>query len=291
MFVAIADQVEHFWHPDVRSLRAHKTAREHVEGLAVLLVAVLTRALQQFKSGQLQVLVATDIAARGIDIQQLPMVVNFELPHVAEDYVHRIGRTGRAGSTGTAISLVSADEVDLLSDIERLTQKLLPREVMDGFEPSHDVPETFLDRPVRTNKQRKALNSQTNSRGKSKPDPKVKRSSTYSHGPKPGAKHKTGGGSHSGQRDGSRDGNREGNRDGNRDGNRARSEGRPAPQGGRASGPYAKSPGSNAGGARNSGGGAEKRSGNRNGNRSARPAARGDAPRGNSRPQQRSPRD
>ena len=250
-----------------------------------------TKALAGFKAGEVRILVATDIAARGLDIEQLPQVVNFDLPNVAEDYVHRIGRTGRAGSTGTAISLVSADEVDLLSDIERLTQKLLPREVMDGFEPSHDVPETFLDRPVRTNKQRKALNSQTNSRGKSKPDPKVKRSSTYSHGPKPGAKHKTGGGSHSGQRDGSRDGNREGNRDGNRDGNRARSEGRPAPQGGRASGPYAKSPGSNGGGARNSGGGAENRSGNRNGNRSARPAARGDAPRGNSRPQQRSPRD
>ncbi len=255
-----------------------------------------TKALAGFKAGEIRILVATDIAARGLDIEQLPQVVNFDLPNVAEDYVHRIGRTGRAGATGKAISLVSADEVDLLSDIERLTQKLLPREVMDGFEPVHDVPETNLDRPVRSNKQRKALNSETNSRGKSKPDPRVKRSSTYSHGPKPGAKHKTGGGSHAGQREGARDGNRDGNRDtardgnreGNRDGNRARSEGRPAPQGGRASGPYAKSPGANGngGGPRNSSGGA----GNRSGNNSARPAPRGDAPRGNSRPQQRSPR-
>lgn len=255
-----------------------------------------TKALAGFKAGEIRILVATDIAARGLDIEQLPQVVNFDLPNVAEDYVHRIGRTGRAGATGKAISLVSADEVDLLSDIERLTQKLLPREVMDGFEPVHDVPETNLDRPVRSNKQRKALNSETNSRGKSKPDPRVKRSSTYSHGPKPGAKHKTGGGSHAGQREGARDGNRDGNRDtardgnreGNRDGNRARSEGRPAPQGGRASGPYAKSPGANGngGGPRNTSGGA----GNRSGNNSARPAPRGDAPRGNSRPQQRSPR-
>ena len=250
-----------------------------------------TKALAGFKAGEIRILVATDIAARGLDIEQLPQVVNFDLPNVAEDYVHRIGRTGRAGATGTAISLVSADEVDLLSDIERLTQKLLPREVMDGFEPIHDVPETNLDRPVRTNKQRKALNSETNSRGKSKPDPRVKRSS-YSHGPKPGAKHKTGGGSHAGQRNGNRDaardGSADGNRDGNRDANRTRSEGRPAPQGGRASGPYAKSPGANGngGGARNSSGGA----GNRSGNNSARPAPRGDAPRGNSRPQQRSPR-
>jgi len=236
----------------------------------------------------------------------LPQVVNFDLPNVAEDYVHRIGRTGRAGATGKAISLVSADEVDLLSDIERLTQKLLPREVMDGFEPVHDVPETNLDRPVKSHKPRRALNSETNSRGKSKPDPRVKRTSTFSHGPKPGAKHKTGGGSHAGQRegardgsrDGSREGNRDGNREGNRDGNRARSEGRPAgqgearraasPQGGRASGPYAKSPGANGngGGARNSSGGTE----NRSGNRSARPAARSDAPRSNGRPQQRGPR-
>ena len=120
-------------------------------------------------------------------------MVNFDLPNVPEDYVHRIGRTGRAGSTGTAISLVSADEVDLLSNIEHLTRKLLPREVMDGFEPVHDVPETTLNRPVRRKKPRKPLNSEVNSRGNSRHNPKARRKSSYSHGPQPGAKKKSGG--------------------------------------------------------------------------------------------------
>ncbi len=99
-----------------------------------------TRSLKQFKDGRLQVLVATDIAARGIDIQQLPRVVNFDLPHVAEDYVHRIGRTGRAGEAGIALSLVSADEVAQLQKIEKLIKKSLPREEIDGFEPEHRLP-------------------------------------------------------------------------------------------------------------------------------------------------------
>ena len=99
-----------------------------------------TRSLKQFKDGRLQVLVATDIAARGIDIQQLPRVVNFDLPHVAEDYVHRIGRTGRAGEAGIALSLVSADEVAQLQKIEKLIKKSLPREEVEGFEPEHRLP-------------------------------------------------------------------------------------------------------------------------------------------------------
>ena len=94
-----------------------------------------TRALAEFKSGKLQVLVATDIAARGIDIDQLPHVVNFELPNVPEDYVHRIGRTGRAGATGEAISLVCVDEEGFMRDIERLIKREVPREVVAGFEP------------------------------------------------------------------------------------------------------------------------------------------------------------
>ncbi len=98
-----------------------------------------TKALAKFKSGEIRVLVATDIAARGIDIDQLPHVVNFELPNVAEDYVHRIGRTGRAGAEGDAVSLVSADEVKLLQDIETLIQQRLPRETEVGFEPKHPV--------------------------------------------------------------------------------------------------------------------------------------------------------
>jgi ATP-dependent RNA helicase RhlE len=94
-----------------------------------------TKALADFKAGELQVLVATDIAARGIDIDQLPHVVNFELPNVPEDYVHRIGRTGRAGATGEAVSLVCVDEDIFLRDIERLTKHTIPREVVGGFEP------------------------------------------------------------------------------------------------------------------------------------------------------------
>ncbi|WP_425259867.1 DEAD/DEAH box helicase [Rubrivivax sp. RP6-9] len=94
-----------------------------------------TKALADFKTNDLQVLVATDIAARGIDIDQLPHVVNFELPNVPEDYVHRIGRTGRAGATGEAISLVCVDEEIFLRDIERLIKREIPRQVVSGFEP------------------------------------------------------------------------------------------------------------------------------------------------------------
>jgi ATP-dependent RNA helicase RhlE len=94
-----------------------------------------TRALAEFKDGTLQVLVATDIAARGIDIDQLPHVVNYDLPNIPEDYVHRIGRTGRAGATGEAVSLVCVDEHEMLRDIEKLIKRTLPRETLAGFEP------------------------------------------------------------------------------------------------------------------------------------------------------------
>ena len=94
-----------------------------------------TKALSEFKDGSLTALIATDIAARGIDIDQLPHVVNYDLPNVPEDYVHRIGRTGRAGATGEAVSLVCVDEHDMLKDIEKLIKQTLPREVIPGFEP------------------------------------------------------------------------------------------------------------------------------------------------------------
>ena len=103
-----------------------------------------TRALSEFKSNALQVLVATDIAARGIDISELPHVVNYELPNVPEDYVHRIGRTGRAGAEGEAVSLVCVDEAKLLRDIERLIKRELPKEIVPGFE----VDPSILPEPI-----------------------------------------------------------------------------------------------------------------------------------------------
>ncbi len=104
-----------------------------------------TKALADFKAGTIRALVATDIAARGLDIDQLPQVVNFELPNVAEDYVHRIGRTGRAGAAGHAISLVCADESKELAGIERLIKQQLPRQLMPGFEPVHPLAESKLN--------------------------------------------------------------------------------------------------------------------------------------------------
>ena len=98
--------------------------------------AARTRALRDFKDGSVRVLVATDIAARGLDIDRLPHVVNYELPHVPEDYVHRIGRTARAGNDGHAVSLVCVDETKLLDDIERLLGTEIRKEVLPGYEPN-----------------------------------------------------------------------------------------------------------------------------------------------------------
>jgi ATP-dependent RNA helicase RhlE len=106
--------------------------------------AARARALADFKANTIRVLVATDIASRGIDIRELSHVINVDLPKVAQDYIHRIGRTGRAGLKGVAISLVSADEVTLLSAIETLVGHLLVREVATGFVPQHSVPLTRL---------------------------------------------------------------------------------------------------------------------------------------------------
>lgn len=108
-----------------------------------------TRALSDFKRGELQALVATDIAARGLDIEQLPHVVNFDLPNVPEDYVHRIGRTGRAGATGEAISLVSRDEESLLRDIERLIKRPIPRLSVPNFQPTAAAAHDPDHRPAR----------------------------------------------------------------------------------------------------------------------------------------------
>lgn len=124
-----------------------------------------TKALSDFKSGKVRILVATDIAARGIDIDQLPMVVNFDLPDVAEDYVHRIGRTGRAGAVGQAISLVSADEIKQLQDIEKLTKQRFERVEIDDFSPKHSLP-TVVTTAAHGNGRKSFA---TNSRGAGKP--------------------------------------------------------------------------------------------------------------------------
>lgn len=97
--------------------------------------AARTKALDQFKSGKVTALVATDIAARGLDIEELPHVINFDLPQVAEDYIHRIGRTGRAGSNGAALSLVCPEEAYLLEAIEKLLKRHIPRVSDTGYEP------------------------------------------------------------------------------------------------------------------------------------------------------------
>ena len=125
-----------------------------------------TKALSEFKNKKINVLVATDIAARGLDIEQLPQVVNFDLPAVAEDYVHRIGRTGRAGAAGKAISLVHVDEIAELINIQNLIQQLLPRESFTGFEPEQALPETALGQRAPRSKQRSKKGSkQSSNRG------------------------------------------------------------------------------------------------------------------------------
>jgi ATP-dependent RNA helicase RhlE len=220
-----------------------------------------TKALADFKAGEIRILVATDIAARGLDIEQLPQVVNFDLPNVSEDYVHRIGRTGRAGATGQAISLVSADEVDLLSDIERLTQRLLERREIDGFEPDQNLPETTLNKPVRRKKPRKALNSESNSRDNSRHNNKSstnKKRSAYGHGPKPGGKLKSGGRNQT---------SKPGQRSEDSSESRSDSRGNSAPRKPSGNSPYGSGGGRNASGRNRPSGGNSNRGSGRSGNR------------------------
>jgi ATP-dependent RNA helicase RhlE len=146
--------------------------------------AARTRALESFKSGKVAVLVATDIAARGIDIEQLSHVVNFDLPHVPEDYVHRIGRTGRAGESGEAISLVSADEAKQLFDIERLIQNKLERILVDDFEPTHDVPQSAKKLAAPKNKKPKKNKDRKPRYGKNSPEKDNKKKSFWDKKPK-----------------------------------------------------------------------------------------------------------
>jgi ATP-dependent RNA helicase RhlE len=164
-------------------------AKEDITGMAIhgnKSQSARTKALSEFKDGKLQVLVATDIAARGIDIDQLPHVVNYDLPNVPEDYVHRIGRTGRAGATGEAVSLVCVDEHDMLKGIEKLIKRNLPQEVIPGFEPDpHARPQPIqlrsgdAPRGGRSGQQRKPANNTA------RPAPSAKPNSGPSQGRRP----------------------------------------------------------------------------------------------------------
>ena len=122
-----------------------------------------TKALAGFKNGSVRVLVATDIAARGLDIPLLPHVINFELPNISEDYVHRIGRTGRAGASGEAISLVSADETTFLRDIEKLIDIKIDVEVVEGFEPDPNASREPIKQGQGRNQSRSRNSTQRNS--------------------------------------------------------------------------------------------------------------------------------
>ena len=128
-----------------------------------------TRALKEFKAGKTQVLVATDVAARGIDIHDLPHVVNYDLPNVPEDYVHRIGRTGRAGSEGEAASLVCVDEYKLLADIEKLLQREIPKETLPGFAPTDKPKSKAKPKPKRGQKKRTQKKRGKAGTGKARP--------------------------------------------------------------------------------------------------------------------------
>ena len=143
-----------------------------------------TRALAEFKDGSLQVLVATDIAARGLDIVDLPHVVNFELPNVPEDYVHRIGRTGRAGANGEAISLVCVDEDKYLADIEKLTRRPIKAEVIRGFEPDPRI----KAEPILMGGQRGQRDNAGGGAGNGRPGPRAAKRPAQASGHRPAAR-------------------------------------------------------------------------------------------------------
>jgi ATP-dependent RNA helicase RhlE len=166
--------------------------------------AARTRALADFKNGAVRVLVATDIAARGLDIDQLPHVVNYELPNVPEDYIHRIGRTGRAGREGAAVSLVSGEEQSLLRDIERLIGRAVPREVLAGYETGSGPA-----RAEPAERRAPARREASNSRG---------RQSTRRDGQQNGQQNGQRNGQQNGQRNGQQNGQQNGQRNGQRSG-------------------------------------------------------------------------
>jgi ATP-dependent RNA helicase RhlE len=127
-----------------------------------------TKALSGFKSGRVRVLVATDIAARGLDIPLLPHVINFELPNISEDYVHRIGRTGRAGANGQALSLVSADETSFLKGIEKLIGESIEVQIVEGFEPDPNASTEPIKPGQNRQRRNKPRNSNSNNSGRNR---------------------------------------------------------------------------------------------------------------------------
>jgi ATP-dependent RNA helicase RhlE len=188
---------EHNWHQVLVFTRTKHGANrlaEQLDGDGISSLAIhgnksqgaRTAALAKFKANKLQVLVATDIAARGIDIDQLPHVVNYELPNVAEDYIHRIGRTGRAGATGEAVSLVCVDENGLLRDIERLIKRSLPKEIVAGFEVDPRIrAEPITRTPNRGAPSRGGHAQPPRSNGFAKPRGEVHAKKSFGDGPRP----------------------------------------------------------------------------------------------------------
>jgi len=131
-----------------------------------------TKALSGFKNNSIRILVATDIAARGLDIPLLPHVVNFELPNISEDYIHRIGRTGRAGASGEAISLVCGEEITYLSDIEKLLGMKISSEILEGFEPDPNEPTTPKKQQQRSRKPKNSNFHRSRNNSRTKPNNK-----------------------------------------------------------------------------------------------------------------------
>jgi ATP-dependent RNA helicase RhlE len=137
-----------------------------------------TKALAGFKNGSVRVMVATDIAARGLDIPLLPHVINFELPNISEDYVHRIGRTGRAGASGEALSLVSADETTFLRDIEKLVGEKIPKTIVEGFEPDPNASTEPIKQGQGRGRQRNSRPQNTSNSNKNTNSRRPKRTNT-----------------------------------------------------------------------------------------------------------------
>lgn len=222
-----------------------------------------TRALQNFKDGSLNVLVATDIAARGLDIDQLPYVVNYELPNVSEDYVHRIGRTGRAGSEGRAISLVNAEEMKLLKGIEKLINRKIPVVTMDGFTGHNETVDEIVEtrnanQAARKPRQRGRGGNNGNAEGRSRNS----NSNSNSNSGQGGNRNSGGNSNGSGKSGNGRNGNNKNRSKSGNSGNSSASSRRSGNRNGNANG-NANANGNQSGNS----------NGNRNGNRSVRKAS------------------